>query len=164
MDVTQLPMSGVRYDLVVDSFCLQGIVLDGDRKSVFQAVRARLKPSGDYSISTAMYNSTCHHPADRIVDSVSGKVYHRYDGACLFDPTSDVFYEPFSDSKYDHRLQESPGDYEGSSEIAGKWYLLTRRYRTAQGLRAELEAEGFNIVLQTDEFGENVLCKVATDS
>jgi SAM-dependent methyltransferase len=32
MDVTQIPPTGARYDLIVDSYCLQGIVLDRDRK------------------------------------------------------------------------------------------------------------------------------------
>ena len=39
MDVTKIPLSGVRYDLIVDSYCLQSIVLDADRESVFSAVR-----------------------------------------------------------------------------------------------------------------------------
>ena len=98
MDVTQIPLSGIRYDLVVDTCCLQGIVLDGDRESVFEAVRARLKPSGYYLISTAMYDAGRHHPEDLIVDSASGKVYHTYDECCLFDPKSDVYYEPFSEA------------------------------------------------------------------
>ena len=37
-----------RYDLVLDSYCLQSIVTDHDRSAVFSAVRARLKPSGYY--------------------------------------------------------------------------------------------------------------------
>jgi hypothetical protein len=35
-----------------------------------------------------------------------------------------------------------------------------RRYRTAQSLVTELEIEGFEILLQTGEYGENVLCKL----
>jgi hypothetical protein len=44
-----------RYDLVLDSYCLQSIVTDQDRGAVFSAVRARLKPSGYYVISTASH-------------------------------------------------------------------------------------------------------------
>ena len=40
-----------RYDLVLDSYCLQSIVTDEDRGAVFSAVRARLKPSGYYILS-----------------------------------------------------------------------------------------------------------------
>ena len=43
MDVTRIPRRGPAYDLVVDSYCLQGIVLDADREAVFRAVGARLQ-------------------------------------------------------------------------------------------------------------------------
>ena len=164
MDVTKIPLSGIRYDLIVDSYCLQGIVLDADRRSVFAVVHARLKPSGYYLISTAMYEDARHHPDNLIVDTVSETVYHRYDKHCLFDPTTDVYYEPFSGTGYDYGLDDAPEDYEGSTQIAGRWYLPRRRYRTAKGLRAELEAEGFKLLLQTGEFGENVLCMLAAES
>ncbi len=42
------------YDLVVDSYCLQSIVTDEDRASLFAAVRSHLKPGGYYLISTAL--------------------------------------------------------------------------------------------------------------
>jgi SAM-dependent methyltransferase len=159
MDVTQIPLSGTRYDLVVDSYCLQGIVLDRDRKAVFAAVRARLKPSGYYLVSNSMYSSVRHRPEDIVIDSVSGKVYHGYDERCLFDPTTEVYYRPFSDTG--DGPGDAPEDYEGSTRIAGRWYLPTRRYRTAQSLVSELESEGFEVLLQTGEDGENVLCKPA---
>ena len=162
-DVTKIPPSGTRYDLIVDSYCLQGIVLDADRRSVFEAVRARLKPSGYYLVSTAMYDDSRHSPDELTVDPVSGTVYHRYDEHCLFDPTTDICYEPFSDAGYDYPVDDAPEDYEGSTQIAGRWYMPTRRYRTAKGLRAELETEGFETLLQTGEFGENVLCTLAGD-
>ena len=34
MDVTRIPHQGAGYDLIVDSYCLQGIVLDEDRQVV----------------------------------------------------------------------------------------------------------------------------------
>ncbi len=132
--------------------------------SVFGAVRARLKPSGYYLISTAMYDDTRHHPDDLVVDPISGTVYHRYDKNCLFDPTTDIYYELVSSPRYDYRLDDTPEDYEGGTEIAGRWYLPTRRYRTTKGLKTELEAEGFKTLLQTGEFGENALCTLAADS
>mgnify|MGYP001988003149 CR=1 FL=1 len=154
MDVTQIPLSGTQYDLIVDSCCLQGIVLDRDREAVFAAVRARLQPSGYYLVSNSMYSATLHNSEDVIVDSTSGRTYHRYDEDCLFDPTTEVYYSPFSDAN------DAPEDYEGSTRIAGTWYLPTRRYRTAQTLVAELEREGFEVILQTGKYGENVLCKL----
>ncbi len=164
MDVTEIPLSGARYDLIVDSYCLQGIVMDEDRRSVFAAVHARLKPSGYYLISTAVYEEARRHPDDVVVEPVSANVYHRYDEHSLFDPTTDILYEPFSGTEYDYGLDDAPEDYEGSTQIAGRWYLPKRRYRTAKGLRAELEDEGFKTLLQTGEFGENVLCTLAADS
>lgn len=44
-----------RYDLVIDSYCLQNIVLDEDRAAVFRGVHDRLTPGGHYLISTALY-------------------------------------------------------------------------------------------------------------
>ncbi|MEI8406347.1 MULTISPECIES: class I SAM-dependent methyltransferase [unclassified Kribbella] len=45
-----------RYDLVLDSYCLQNIVLDEDRAALFRGVRDRLRPAGHYLISTALYD------------------------------------------------------------------------------------------------------------
>ena len=130
---------------------------------MFAAVRARLKPAGYYLISTAMYDASRHHPEDTVVDSASGAVYHRHDIECLFEPSTDVYYEPFFRADDDYGLNDTPEDYEGKVQIAGRWYLPRRRYRTAHGLKAELEAEGFETLFQTGEFGENVLCKLAAD-
>jgi 2-polyprenyl-3-methyl-5-hydroxy-6-metoxy-1,4-benzoquinol methylase len=44
------------YDLIIDSFCLQSIVLDEDRSRLFAGVRARLRAGGHYLISTAMFD------------------------------------------------------------------------------------------------------------
>ena len=155
MDVTQIPLSGTQYDVIVDSYCVQHIVLDDDRKAVFAAIRARLKPSGYYLVSNSMYSATRHHPEEVVVDPASGNVYHIYDEDCLFDSTTEEYYAPFSDTSI------APEDYEGSTQIAGTWYLPTRRYRTAKSLVSELESEGFEILLQTGEYAENVMCKLS---
>lgn len=57
-DICDWPTEGVEqnYHLIVDSYCLQSIVLDEDRRRVFAGVRARLRPAGYYLISTAMYD------------------------------------------------------------------------------------------------------------
>lgn len=47
---------GDKYDLVVDSFCLQCIVTDDDRDRLFAFVKGALKPSGRYVIATAGYS------------------------------------------------------------------------------------------------------------
>lgn len=157
MDVTQMPHTGTRYDLVTDSYCLQGVVLDSDRKRVFSAIRARLKPSGYYLISTAMYDRSRHHPDDQVIDSKSGIVFHRYDEHDIFEPETDILYALFSGTS-SNEPDDRPEDYEEIIEIDGKWYLPKRRYRNPEGLRSELEVEGFRMILQTGEYGGNVVC------
>jgi hypothetical protein len=108
-----------------------------------------------------MYDAPRHHPEDAVFDRSSGTILHRYDDEGLFDSATGVYREPFFSDEEDYGLDDAPEDYEGSTQIAGRWYLPKRRYRTAQGLRAELEAEGFNVRVQTGESGENVLCTAA---
>lgn len=62
------------YDLVVDSYCLQSIVLDDDRRRVLTAVRNRLAANGYYLVSTSMYDP------DRVYDD--GFVYDERTGIC----------------------------------------------------------------------------------
>ena len=156
MDVTQISHTGPKYDLIVDSYCLQGIVLPEDRKKVFAAVRARLKPSGYYLISCCTYEQDRHHPEVQIVDSQTGKIYHRYDEDALFDPETEIYYDLFS--RYEEALADTPADYEDVLEIAGKWYLPRRIYKTPENLKRELGAEDFEVLLQNGESGENAVC------
>jgi len=157
MDVTQLPHTGPKYDLIVDSFCLQGIVLDADRRDVFAAVRARLRPAGFYLISSAMYAAARHHPEQRIVDPRSGVVFDRYDDVDLFDPVSEILYAHFTGTRCGE-VDDHPEAYAEAIEVDGRWYLPRRRYRTPQGLREELGAAGFSVLLQSGDYGENVVC------
>jgi SAM-dependent methyltransferase len=157
MDVTELPHAGIQYDLIVDSYCLQSIVLDADRGKVFAAVRARLRPCGYYLISTAMYAPHRHHPGCRIVDAASGNVFHRYDEHDLYDPDTEIVYSPVSQVWLD-QLEGLAQYVQGRVSINGQPYLPHRRHRTAQSLRAELEAQGFSVLVQTGEYGQNVAC------
>ena len=120
MDVTQIPHTGPEYDLIVDSYCLQGIVLDSDRKNLFSAIRARLKPAGYYLVSTAMWEKSRHHPEDQLSDAKSGKVFHRYDEHDIFDAETDIFYELFSDAESGQR-DDQPEDYEATIDLNGRW-------------------------------------------
>ena len=147
MDVTRIPGHGPAYDLIVDSYCLQGIVLDADREAVFRAVKARLDPHGYYLVSSAMYASVRHRSDRQVVDRLTGRVFDRYDEASLFDPDTDIYYEP-----YDGMEQ-----VDGSICINGSWYYPFRRYRTAARLRAEVESYGFRVLHQTGELGQNVV-------
>ena len=136
MDVTRLPGHGPAYDLIVDSYCLQGIVLDADRAAVFGAVGARLHPRGCYLVSSAMYAAARHRPDRQVVDARTGRVFDRYDEAGLFDPASDIYYQPQDGSDGYERI-------DGSIRVNGARYSPFRRYRTGPRLRAELESHGF---------------------
>ena len=147
MDVTRISRHGPLYDLIVDSYCLQGIVLDADREAVFRAVKARLHPRGYYLVSSAMYAPSRHRADRQVVDGRTGRVFDRYDEASLFDPATDLYYEP-----YDGKEQ-----IDGAISVNGSWFSPFRRYRTGPGLRQELEAHGFKVLHQAGELGQNLV-------
>jgi hypothetical protein len=91
------------------------------------------------------------------VDPSSGKVFHRYDELDLYDPDTEIVYNPVYADGFDQRADRSQ-DYEGSTYIDGKPYLPRRRHRRAASLRAELEAAGFQVLLQTGAYGQHVVC------
>lgn len=157
LDICELPHEGKKYDLIVDSYCLQGIVTDEDRKKVFSAVRARLKPEGYYLLSTAMYEEKREHSEEKIIDPRTGKVYCRYDENALYDQHTEIYYDLFFQTS---EPSDKPEDYEGAVEINNTWYILRRRYRKPHTLKKELESHGFTIVSQSGAFGENILCRL----
>lgn len=63
------------YDVIVDSYCLQNIVLDEDRCAVFRGVRDRLKPSGKYLVSTALYDPDRVYGDEFSYDQTTGICY-----------------------------------------------------------------------------------------
>jgi SAM-dependent methyltransferase len=148
-DVTTLPHDGPRYDLIVDSYCLQGIVTDADRQAVYAAVRARLVSNGTYLVSSAMFDPDRFRPHERVVDEATGTVYHRYGDDGLIDPETGIVYVP---------LDEGPAAYEGAVQVEGEWYLLNRRHHRPAALRAELEGAGFRVLHQDDGYGGNLIC------
>lgn len=148
-DVTTLSHDGPQYDLIVDSYCLQGIVTDVDRVAVFAAVHARLKPDGTYLVSSAMFDPARFQPFESVVDEATGTVYHRYGDDGLIDPQTDIVYAP---------LDQAPTSYEGTNQIAGRRYLLNRRHRRPATLRAELEKAGFRVLYQDGGYGGNLVC------
>ena len=150
MDVVELPHAGKAYDMIVDSYCLQGIVTDEDREKVFSAVRARLKPDGYYLVSTAMFHED-QLSEDRLVDAEAGIVYNRYGGDMLINTQTDIVYVI---------LEDNSDDYEDAIRISGTWHLPHRRHRKPPALRAELEAAGFKVLHQSGEEGGNAICVV----
>jgi len=150
-DICELPHEGKLYDMIVDSYCLQGIVTDEDRQKVFAAVRARLKAEGYYLISSATFNEHWYRPDDIIPDTRSGIVYNRYGESMIIDMQSSIVYD---------RLEEGQDNYEDAVQISGAWYLPIRRHRKPPALKAELEAAGFDVsyVDVAYQDGEHMIC------
>ena len=151
-DICELPHEGKRYDMVVDSYCLQCIVLDADRRRVFSAVRARLNPSGYYLISTAILDAEHEallHEDDAIVDDATGTVYTSYPGGLIDTRTGIVLYP----------LSATPTDLPDATLVNGAWYLPRRRHLTPAQLDAELLRAGFKVIHQYPELG-SVVCVV----
>ncbi|MFD2077769.1 Methyltransferase domain-containing protein [Actinopolymorpha cephalotaxi] len=123
-----------RYDLVVDSFCLQSIVTDADRADLFAAVRARLAPGGHYLISTAMYEPERDYEGSR------------------YDEATGVCHE------------EVPAEVVGAVRIDDRWYRPHRRHLRPEAFRAELIHAGFDILSQDTPSGGDVVCTLSTRS
>lgn len=153
-DVCQIPKEGKAYDMIVDSYCLQGIVLDSDRQRVFSSVHAHLKPRGIYLISTSVGRGS-HDQHDIPVKDATGEVFQRNERGDLWDLITGVFYKPFS--RYED-LQDSPEDYEDAIRVQGEWYAPNRRVHTAESLADELRSYGFDVLYQGGEKGENLVC------
>ncbi|MGC4108097.1 MAG: class I SAM-dependent methyltransferase [Thermomicrobiales bacterium] len=127
--------AGDGYDLVLDSFCLQSIVTDEDRAALFAAVRARLKPTGAYLISTAIVTPE-----------------RTYDPGTYDADTGIVL-----------RVVDSDADIEGVVTIEGRHVIPHRRHRTPDALRDELTAAGFMVAsLDVTGTSADVVCRRAT--
>ena len=50
------PREGEPYQLIVDSFCSQGIVTDPDRNAMFSGIKSRLAKSGYFLMSCCVLN------------------------------------------------------------------------------------------------------------
>lgn len=126
-DVCRWPVTGDRYDVVLDIFCLQSIVTDEDRSRLFEAVRRRLSPNGRYVIMSAMYEPGRDYGNDRR------------------DPRTGVVWARTEAPSANARL------------LDGVWYLPNRRHLSARGLRTDLENHGFRILEQKGALGGEVL-------
>ena len=151
MDVCELPVEGDQYDLIVDSYCLQAIVFDEERARVFAAVRERLRPEGYYLVSTAMFDQA-RFGEETVTDEWTGVVYHRYGERGLIDPKTGIAYI---------ELDDPPEQYDPCAEIAGVWYLPSRRHHRPEAMKVELEAAGFTVIYQDEEYGEHLICRLA---
>ncbi|MGW6196764.1 class I SAM-dependent methyltransferase [Kribbella sp. NPDC055110] len=128
-DVCALPGGSKRYDVILDSYCLQSIVTDPDRAGLLAAVRDRLKPNGHYILSTAMYDP------DRV-----------YEDDFRYDATTGICY------------QKSTEPADDAVQLDGTWYLPHRRHLRPDALRAELEAAGLHVIAQEGQSKGDVIC------
>ena len=152
-DICELPHEGKQYDMIVDSYCLQGIVTTEDRQNVFSAVKARLKPDGYYLVSTATIDESQIESESIIRDSERAAVYLRYQETNLINMVSHMVFRP---------LQEAIDLYEDAIEIDGSWYLPVRRHYTPELVKAEIESAGFDVtpfpVNIPEQDGEHMVC------
>jgi SAM-dependent methyltransferase len=147
-DVCELPHKGKKYDLIVDSYCLQCIVTSEDRRCVFSAVRSRLKPEGYYLISTALFDEERFRHDKFITDMETGVVYNAYGDDEIIDLQTRIVLR---------RLDDNPDDWEDAVRINDTWYQPVRRHWQPADLRLEVEAAGFDVIYQDEETGDNVV-------
>jgi len=121
-----------RYDLVLDSYCLQSIVIDEDRRALFSAVQARLKPSGYYVISTA-FRAPGREYEPGSYDASTGILYREVPAGTVADQVV---------------------------EIDGRWHIPHRRHLTANALRDELVSAGFHVLSLKHTDGVDVVCRL----
>lgn len=156
MDVCGLPREGKPYDVIIDSYCSQGIVTDEDRAAMFTGVKARLAPRGYFLMSCSVFAPRRETPEMRFVDGLTGKVFTAFDGSDLWDVDTETCYNRFRVDPL--RPDVGPEEYEGTILVNGVWYIHSRRYRTPDNLRTELESHGFAVLEQNGELTENAIC------
>ena len=156
LDVCKLPRGSESYQLIVDSFCSQGIVTDPDRIAMFSGIKSRLAKDGYFLMSCCVFEPDREDPETQIVDSTTGKVYTRFDQDALWDSDTEICYSLFHPDAF--RPSVGPKDYEGTICVNDTWYIHQRRYPTPENLRLELERHGFIVLEQNGEVTENAVC------
>lgn len=155
MDVCDLPRNGPSFDMIVDSYCTQGIVVDEDRERMFTALKERLALDGWLVMTCVLLVPYRVDPNLVIVDESSGRTFVGFDGEDLWDAETETCYNLFEVDPA--RPEDGPSRYDGTIQVNGKWYIHCRRYRTAETLKAELEHHGFRVLHQSGEFSENTI-------
>ena len=156
LDVCQLPRVSEKYQLIIDSFCSQGIVTDPDRIAMFSGIKSRLATDGYFLMSCCVFESDREDSETQIVDNATGKVFTRFDQDALWDSDTEICYSPFRPDTFRPRV--GPEAYEGTICVNGVWYIHQRRYPTPENLRLELERHGFTVLEQNGEVTENAIC------
>ena len=155
-DVCQLPRVDQQYDLIIDSYCSQGIVADHDRAAMFSGVKANLARRGYFLISCSVFEQRREAPETEIVDAITGKTFTAFDNTALWDRETETCYSRF---RVDPRTPDvGPEHYDGTILVNGTWYIHQRRFRTPESLRTEIESHGFTVLRQSGELDENAVC------
>ncbi|SFM36098.1 Methyltransferase domain-containing protein [Paenibacillus sp. 1_12] len=128
-DLLEMLELNKEYDLILDNYCLQSIVTDGDRSKLYSVVKSGLKKSGYYIISTAMYDELRSYDEDTYYCEDTGIVYDRI---------------------------ISPESYNEAVRINNEWWLPHRRHLKTEELSEELTRNGFSILLQENG---NIVCR-----
>ena len=156
LDVCQIPRGGKPYQLIIDSFCSQGIVTYSDRVAMFSGIKSRLAKNGYFLMSCCVFEPDREDAKTQIVDNATGKVYTRFDRDALWDSGTETCYSPFHPDPF--RPGVGPKDYEGTICVNGTWYIHKRCYRSPENLRLELKRHGFTVLEQSGEVTENAIC------
>lgn len=136
-DICNLEADGLehRFDLVVDSYCLQSVVTDEDRKALFAAVKTLLVPDGHYLISTALWNP----------DRITGHDH-------FFDQNRGILYQ----------LVRNEDELDNMIQIDGHWFAPHRRHLTPNQLIQELTSHGFEVKPDSEIADGNFICRLAS--
>jgi len=156
MDVCELPVDGEAYDLIVDSYCTQGIVEDDDRKRMFGAIKSRLAGHGYFLLTCCVLEPHRVNANVIVEDDKRGKTYLRFDKKDLYDPETEMCYNLWRPRA--GMADAKPQDFDGTMCVNGEWYIHQRRYRTHENLRLELEGHGFEVLYQGGDAMENAIC------
>jgi hypothetical protein len=156
MDVCKIPRQGESYDLIVDSYCTQGIVTDLDRAEMFAGIKARLARNGYFLLSCCVFEPDRVSPKVKIIDQVTGQVFIRFDDVDLWDRKNEICYNRFYPDPM--KSEVGPDEYEGTICVNGTWYIHRRRYRTPETLHLELENHGFRVLEQSGDIMDNTIC------
>lgn len=123
-DITNMKNEYGMFDAIIDSYCLQSIVMNYERKAVYKFVKLHLKDNGQYIIMSAGYSANKNY-IDLIRDEKTGVVLEPVD----------------SETKL----------LDDITIINDKKYFPVRRHYTIDMLVNELEREGFIAEYQTTE-------------
>jgi SAM-dependent methyltransferase len=123
------------YDAIVDDYCLQEIVSDQDRASVYSFVREHLEPNGSYLIVCAGY--------------APEKGYH--DEYRRDDRTGIVLQLVKDDEQHLEQIVE----------VEGRMFVPVRRHLTAESISDELRAHGFLVRAAEGVPGDGALRVIA---